>query len=625
MPPSEPDGPSVLAALLAEHQPFAGLTERDRSAVVEAASTARFSAGAVILDAFATRSTDVFVVMSGFVLLWNDPVSHPDRPDERLGPGGVFGFSAMLTERSVGPRVVADTAVQVAMFPAEVVAPAFASATGARFLAAQLSSAVARPADDPIYRVVDDLLERAPLIVRPTATVARVAKAMTEQDIPYAALRMPGGRWAVVTDRILRRRVLAGPVRATSPVEQIADDHVPLTSLGRPAAEAWLALIERDAEFVLVLDADGEVCGVVTPRDFAVSPSMVGLALNDQVRRAESAAELGTRARGAPGLLRGLLVEGLVPGRVVAVYSSLVDGIVRRAVDLVFADHPDLSTDAFTWLALGSNGRREAVPSSDVDSAVVFADGVTAAEMNAYRGAFAEVDAVLARAGLSGDGHGATAAHKPFGRTAAQWRAATRKWLAAPEDEGGAIMASLLLDARPIHGTVDLAGLTGVTDAFRRHPGTMRLLLQATLSHRARLHSLRRLVPGGVDRFDIKEHGLLPVVNIGRWAALSVGSPVLSTVERLRAASGSSMLPAARAENLIEVFEVLQGIRLRYQLQQLERTESVSNVVNLERMSPLDRSLIARAVREITAIQRRMANVSRFVDPQDWTTPEKST
>jgi CBS domain-containing protein len=242
--------------------------------------------------------------------------------------------------------------------------------------------------------------------------------------------------------------------------------------------------------------------------------------------------------------------------------------------------------------------------------------------MNTYREAFAEVDAVLAPAGLSGDGHGATAAHRPFGRTAAQWRAATRKWLAAPEDQGGAIMASLLLDAGPIHGTVDMAGPTGVTDAFRRHPGTMRLLLQATLSHRARLRTLRRLVPGSVDRFDIKDRGLLPVVNIGRWAALSVGSPVLSTVERLRAASGSAMLPLAQAENLIEVFEVLQAIRLRYQLQQRERSESASDLVDLERMSPLDRSLIARAVREITAVQRRMANVSRFVDPKEWAAPD---
>jgi len=31
-----------------------------------------------------------------------------------------------------------------------------------------------------------------------------------------------------------------------------------------------------------------------------------------------------------------------------------------------------IGPDGFTWLSIGSNGRREAVPSSDVDSAVSF-------------------------------------------------------------------------------------------------------------------------------------------------------------------------------------------------------------------------------------------------------------
>ena len=66
--------------------------------------------------------------------------------------------------------------------------------------------------------------------------------------------------------------------------------------------------------------------------------------------------------------------------------------------------------DAFTWLSLGSNGRREAVLSSDVDSAVAFDDAVDPADRSsAYRAAFAEVSGVLATAGLSADDHGATA------------------------------------------------------------------------------------------------------------------------------------------------------------------------------------------------------------------------
>ena len=75
-------------------------------------------------------------------------------------------------------------------------------------------------------------------------------------------------------------------------------------------------------------------------------------------------------------MLGDLLSRGLAAGRVIAVYSGFLDTIIRRAIGLVFARHPELSVDAFTWLSLGSNGRREAVLSSDVDSAVAFDDAV---------------------------------------------------------------------------------------------------------------------------------------------------------------------------------------------------------------------------------------------------------
>ena len=81
---------------------------------------------------------------------------------------------------------------------------------------------------------------------------------------------------------------------------------------------------------------------------------------------------------------------------------------------------------------------------------------------------------------------------------------------------------------------------------LRRHPGTMRLLLQESLvvagpdALRGATCWRRR-----DDVFDIKADAILPVVNLARWAALSVGSAALPTTERLRAASGSAMLPGA--------------------------------------------------------------------------------
>ncbi|MBX4377819.1 histidine kinase, partial [Mycobacterium tuberculosis] len=92
-------------------------------------------------------------------------------------------------------------------------------------------------------------------------------------------------------------------------------------------------------------------------------------------------------------------------------------------------------------------------------------------------------------------------------------------------------------------------------------------------------------------------HAIGPLVNLARWAALSVGSAQLDTRGRLRAASGTDLLPDDHAETLVEVFEVLQRVRLNYQVAQFDRGEVVSDVLDMKRLSPLDRSMVAQAVR----------------------------
>ena len=613
--------PADLAAFLAAHPPFDALGPEALDAVARGSRVERFEAGAVVLDAFRNPTVEVFVVVSGRVLLWNDAEPGTVDADEVRGPGGVFGFSAMLTERSVGPRVVAESEVVVARIPASLAAPAFASRTGARFLAATMTP-VRRVPGTPTYSVVDELIMRRPLLVEATTPVCDVARRMTDEDVPAAVVRVGPGECGLVTDRLLRTHVLVDGRSADTPARLVMDPAPPTAVLGDSAAEALMLILDRDAEFLVVTDRGGEPAGVVGPRDFAVSPSTAGVSLHERLRRATTTDELVLYATQAPSMLGELLARGLASGKVIAVYSAFLDTVIRRAIGLVFARHEELSIDAFTWLSLGSNGRREAVLSSDVDSAAAFDVALTADEIAPYRAAFGEVYQLLARAGLSGDEHGATARHALFSRTNPDWRAAAKEWMADPVEHNGAMMTSLLVDGRPIHGDPGLPAVTRVFADLREHPGTMRLLLQESLSSRAKRASGWRLPARRPDSFDIKANALVPVINIARWASLSVGSAVLPTTERLRAAAGSAMLPADRAATLIEVFEVLQRLRLRYQLRQHQAGERPSDVLDLDQVSPIDRSVIGQAVREIAAVQRRMDNLSHYLAADEWVAPE---
>src|SRR3954447_8942818 len=513
-----------LAALLAGYAPFDSLDPESLRAVAAAGTVLQFARGDLVHDGFTAGTSQVFLVIAGRVELWNNADQFGQPADENLGPGGVFGFSAMLTERSVGPRAVAVTDATVARIPSAVVVPAFTSRHGARFLAEQVSSANRHVPGAPAYSTLDELIVRQPLVVEPTTSAGEGARLMSDHGFSYAAVRGEDGRLGLIDDALLRDQILVAGRSPRTPASEVMDPAPPTAVLGDSAAEALILLLDRDADFLLVTDRAGQLRGVVAPRDFAVSPTTAGVSLNEQLRRATTTEELEQRARRVPAMLNDLQVRGLVPGKVVAVYAAILDTIIRRAIRLVFDRRPDLSVDAFTWLSLGSNGRREAVLSSDVDSAAAFDGPVPDGQIARYRAAFGEVYEVLARAGLSGDDHSATARHALFARTNDDWRAAGRQWLSAPADHNGAMMTSLLVDGRPIHGDPGLPAVTKVFGDLRRHPATMRLLLQESLSKRAKLRPMRHILTRQPDTFDIKTHALLPIVNIARWAALSVGS-----------------------------------------------------------------------------------------------------
>lgn len=596
-----------LTEFLRSHAPFDVLAPAALAEIVTHAVAERYVAGEVILDAFDSRVDELFIVFEGRVDIW----SHRDRlselPDKTEGVGDLFGYVAALTGAAVGPQAVAVGAVIIVRLPADLVAPAFASRRGARFLAQEVHETSQLAVGVPAYTLVNDLIARPPLIVDARVTIAEAAAQMAAADLGYVAVRGEHGRYGLLTDAALRRVVATGRSTATSVTEVMSVDP-PVIRRDASATEALIQILERNADFILVTDRAGELRGVVAPIDFVVSSTTAGAALHEQLRRASTLEELQHRYRGVPHLVGDLMARGLASGRVITVLSALVDTLVRRVIELVMLAHPELDSQAFTWLLLGSNGRREAVLSSDMDAAVAFSDGMSADTIARYRPAFAEITDALVQTGLNHDGHGVSPINPAFARTHQQWEAAGRGWLSNPTQDDAIIMTCLVVDARPIHGDLALPKVARVFSDLRLHPVTMKMLLAISIDRsEPRRGRWRR------KQIDLKRQALLPIANIARWAALSAESSALWTPERLQAAAGSPVLTAEDAETLGDVFEIVQRMRLRHQLEQFEAAQPPSDTISSRDMSTIEAGVLNEAIREILAVQRRMANKARYV------------
>jgi CBS domain-containing protein len=279
------------------------------------------------------------------------------------------------------------------------------------------------------------------------------------------------------------------------------------------------------------------------------------------------------------------------------------------------------------WLTLGSVARREAMPSSDVDSALSWSDllpdphGGERTRDTALMDLASRVHRTLSECGLPADSNGAVASSPRFARSASQWRTAAAHWLSNPfgdrgnpAGDSGLIMSSLLVDGRVVWGNRELHTVPQVYRTLAEdHPDALRLQLRDALAGRARLRSLRDVLARRGGTFDLKAHAITPIVNLARWGGLSVGLASASTPARLAAASGNGLLADHDVKILTEVFDLLQRLRLGHQIAQVEAGVPPGDVLVMAELSALERSLLGDGVREIAAVQRRVGYLASNV------------
>jgi CBS domain-containing protein len=315
-----------------------------------------------------------------------------------------------------------------------------------------------------------------------------------------------------------------------------------------------------------------------------------------------------------------------------------MDALTRRLIELAVAEAGEPPAP-FTWFALGSLARRETVPSSDVDSALAWQDSGDGAAAGDYVAQVASaVDEGLRACGLRPDEHGASASNPLFARSLSSWRAAARDLSENPTREKALILVSVISDSRPLWGCGPGAGMgstgagnagkagtgeasaseagTGVSVAdtlwqARGRPDLLRLLARFALQFHPPTGFLRDFVVehSGERRgqLDIKHGGMIPIVDLARWAGMAAGAASCSTVARLRAAEAAGTLDSPDARTLIEAFGFIFSLRLDHQVEQLRRGEAPDDFIDPKTLNPLARSYLREAFRAVASVQSGLA------------------
>jgi CBS domain-containing protein len=222
-----------------------------------------------------------------------------------------------------------------------------------------------------------------------------------------------------------------------------------------------------------------------------------------------------------------------------------------------------------------------------------------------------EVIAELAAMGWRPDPHGVTATGAMSASSIEEWRAAIAGWLSAPTSERELVAISIVLDARLIYGTERGLDVPSLIRETHPRPELLHVLLRQALRSKPPTGFLRDFVVEHsgrhARRFDIKHGGLLPIVNVARYAAYAADASTTETIERLRTSADTGTLEETDGATLEEAFVLFSELRLEHQVKQIEAGAKPDSQLEPKQLNPLTRRHLRDAFRAVASVQRKLS------------------
>ena len=592
-----------LDTFLAGHPPFDGVgSDRLRELAAEAVVHEQ-AAGTVLLVEDGPPATGLWVIVSGSM-----DIVHQGEVIQVLEPGECFGHPSLLTGMAPAFTVRARERSSCAVLAAAAARRVLATEAGVAYVARSMRKRLTR-AGQTVHGLTDVGTTPVSAIMRPAVfvesqeTIRAAAAKLGSGGVRALLVALPGDRLGIVTDADVRAGVGAGELSPDAPLAQLARSPAPTVPMRQLAIEATVDMLAAGVEHMAVVDGE-QVVGVLSAADLLGLDASSPIGLRHTILRAADQQVLERAVSHLPQQFVALSRAG-VPSRDLGRVLSLAhDTVVTRLIDFsIWANGP--APMPWAWLDLGSAARREFTLASDQDNALAYATAAPDADPYFAR-LGADVNDGLARCGIGIDNNGVMAGNRLWRMAKADWLRTFDECLAQP-DESHLVRATVAFDFRPAAGGLGVAAdLAARIRQAREHPQFMRLIARAAAGFPVALGFRGQLTTDKDGRLDIKRGGIIPLVNLIRYHALSSAVTISPTLDRIDAVAAAGGLDRQEADALREAFEVITRIRFEHHAQLIGAGESPDNLIDPGALPPIARTDLREALLTVRRAQKRL-------------------
>ncbi len=588
--------------------PFDCLSPQEQRLVRDSVDVAYYPEGQTILEVGAAP-THLFVIIKGYVTQYEG-----DEVITTYGPEDTFDGRGLVAGKTSNRFVAVEEVVAYQLARQTVTDLIADNATFGALLFSDLSNKLSalsqRQSQHELQSLtlsrVDEAFVRPAYTVDPNTDLLTVVRMFQEHRTSNVLVRDTHSvppRLGIFTATALQRAILLGVPFEQQKVGDLSRYSLITVRPSDQVGDALAMMLKHRVHRVVVAEGD-HIIGVLEALDVFSFLSNHSHLITVQVEAATDLEALAQAAAQITRMVTTLYRSGTRVSLIARLVQDLNARLFERAWQLIAPSELQANSCLFV---MGSEGRGEQLLKTDQDNGLILRDGYTPPD---------NLDAVCQRfsQALGSFGYpecpGQIMVSNPLWRhSASEFSRVVQQWLLMPNPDSLMNLA-IFLDAHAVCGDAHL--LDQARQALMRlatDNDAMLARFAAAIDSFGNSHGWwnRLLGLGESTGLHIKKEGLFPLVHGVRSMALAEHLSETSTTARVEALVARGLLSPALGADLTQSLQFLMGLKLKAGLMEMETQRSISGVVDVSKLSSLERDLLKDAlgvVKQFKALMR---------------------
>jgi CBS domain-containing protein len=371
-----------------------------------------------------------------------------------------------------------------------------------------------------------------PITSKANHLIKDIAKKMVDYKIGSIIVEKSNSPIGIITDKDLRSKIATGLFPIDVDAKQIMSTPVITVAENLSIAEAQIMMLKYNVGHLCVT-IDGtihsEIKGIISEHDIVVAQANNPGVLIKQCKRASNSTDLRIIREKLTELIQQSLDNNILINHLCSIAGEINTAISKRAIELAIEKIGTPPPTRFSWMAMGSQGRKEQLLMTDQDNFIIFED-VPDKEYDNVKSYFLQlaerVTKTLNKVGYEFCPANMMASNPQWCKSLTDWKKQFNLWINAPGDNG-ILMCSIFFDYDLVYGdeafvdkiTQNIFDNTNKNELFFAYLGADAIKSPPPLGFFKQF--IVESDGENKDSFDIKARAIMPLIDAARLLALN--------------------------------------------------------------------------------------------------------